>query len=207
MNSVFVPMIDVIPPSQFGSARVEHFDVSEDASMMTALRPGEYVPPGRYARLYVGGTMFMSDTPMERNTNYSVVRNAHGDVLIAGLGIGLILVPILKKADVRHVTVIEKSADVVALVAPQFACDRLTVICADIYEWRPAKGTKFNTVYFDIWSGQSTDDLEDMTRLHRTFRPFFVSKGDDPVRWMDSWRRDILRSDKRREKREEWRWR
>ena len=57
--------------------------------MMTALRPGEYVPPGRYARLFVNGTMFMSDTPMERNTNYAVVRNAHGNVLIAGLGIGL----------------------------------------------------------------------------------------------------------------------
>ena len=207
MSSVFVSMTEVIPPSQVGSARVEHFDVSKDASSMTAFRPGEFVPPGRYARLYVNGTMYMSDTPMERRTNYEVVRYAHGDVLIAGLGLGLILVPILKKEGVRHVTVIEKYADVIALVAPKFACDRLTVICADIYEWRPPKGTKFNTIYFDIWSGQSTDDLEDMTRLHRAFRPYFASKKDDDARWMNSWRREELQAQKRRDDRDEWRWR
>ena len=135
----------------------------------------------------------MSDTRMEHVTNYRVVQEARGNVLIAGLGLGIILHPILAKNEVLSVTVIEKYADVIALVSPTVKNDKLTIIQGDIYEWKPVKGTKYDTLYFDIWADSTTDKLEEMRKLHLRFKPYKVKEG-----WMNSWRRDILKADKRR---------
>ena len=191
--SDFLKMAEVVPEGRVGVAEVSHFEVSETESKFSAIRGGmSWVPQGRYARLRVNGRLMMSDTRMEHVTNREFVLEAKGNVLIAGLGLGMILHPILAKDSVTSVTVIEKYADVIALVEPTVRHKKLTVTCADIYEWKPEKGTKFDTIYFDIWSDQSTDDLEDMRKLHCRFRPYKVKEG-----WMNSWRRDWLRSQKR----------
>ena len=198
MSDTFPKMVKIVPESKHGIAVIEHFEVSKSASRFTSIRPGDYVPEGKYARLRVNGQLMMSDTRFEHITNWDVVNEARGNVLIAGLGLGMILHPILDKKEVTHVTVVEKYADVIALVAPTVQCDRLTVIEGDIYQWLPEKGTKFDCVYFDIWADQSTDCLEDMKKLHLRFRPFKVKDG-----WMDSWRRDELKAQKRRNDRED----
>lgn len=200
-------MADKVPPGEKGSARIEHFTVSEQESEYTKLRtfrPGgrfEFVPPGVYARLSINGQVMMTDTPMERYTNMGVVSNAHGHVLIAGLGLGMILWPILAKSDVTEVTVIEKNPDVFDLVLPYVPDDlRLGILEGDIYTWDPGKGVKFDTVYFDIWADISTDTLKDMGALHRRF-----GRRLNPGSWMDSWKKEILLSERRREKRDPYR--
>jgi spermidine synthase len=160
---------------------------------------GSYVPSGKYAKLKINGRLVMSDTYMEHSTNRNVVRQSHGHVLIAGLGLGMIIHPILAKPEVLTVTVVEKCFDVISLITPTVKHDKLTIIEGDIYEWKPTKGTKFDTIYFDIWSEQSTDDLEDMRKLHQRFRPYKVKDG-----WMNSWRRDELKNRKRQESRHGW---
>lgn len=168
--SVFPDMVNVIPEGAHGSAKVEHFEVSAHESALTSFHGGRtFVPEGKYARLYVDGSLFMSDTRYERTSNLEIVRRAHGHVLIAGLGLGMILVPILKKPEVESVTVVEKSADVIALIGRHFDAKNLVIINADIYEWKPANAEKFNVIYFDIWADTSTDDLADMGKLHRRF--------------------------------------
>ena len=57
----------------------------------------------------------------------------------------------------------------------------------------------YDTIYFDIWNDQSTDDLELMTRLHRQFRYYLSPDG-----WMDSWNRERLRYRKEQERRCGW---
>ena len=190
---MFPSMVEIVPESQYGIAKIEHFEVNRSASRLSSMRPDDYVPEGRYAKLKVNGRLTMSDTMMEHRTNREVVWKAKGNVLIAGLGIGMILHPILAKSEVTSVTVIEKYPDVIALVAPTIKSDKLTIIAADIYEWKPAKGVKFDAIYFDIWAEQSTDCLEDMRRLHLRFRAHKNKDG-----WMDSWRREYLRAEKRR---------
>ena len=199
MSSTFPLMVEIIPESTYGIASVEHFTVSEAESRFSSLRVGGYVPSGRYAKLKVNGCLMMSDTSMEHSTNWDVVHEARGHVLIAGLGLGMILHPILAKKEVAHVTVIEKYADVISLVGPSVKHDKLTIIEGDIYEWKPAKGTKYETIYFDIWAEQSTDCLEDMRKLHFRFRPYKIKEG-----WMNSWRRDELKAQKRRDDRNGW---
>lgn len=186
-------MVEIIPEASIGIAAVEHFEVTKADAMLSGLRRGEYVSPGMYARLRVNGRLMMTDTRMEHMTNYEFVRRARGNVLVAGLGLGMILHPLLEDEEVTSVTVIEKYADVIALVSPTVTHPKVTILNADIYEWKPAKGTKFDTVYFDIWSEQSTDTLKDMAKLHHRFRPYKTLDA-----WMESWRRDFLRKEKRR---------
>ena len=58
----------------------------------------------------------MSDTNMEKRTNLEFVRNAYGNVVVGGLGIGLILMAIQDKEDVRTITVLEKSKEIIQMV-------------------------------------------------------------------------------------------
>jgi spermidine synthase len=206
MSTLFRPMVEVLPPLSHGIAKVEHFEVSEAESRWSYMRR-DGVPAGKYARLYVGGTLMMSDTQMEHSTNYRVVRHATGDVLIAGLGLGMILLPIIAKSCVTSVTVVEKHLDVVEAVGRALfpvmginAC-KLNICHGDIMDWRPAKGVKFDCIYFDIWPHKCTGNLPQMAKLHQAFKGRL--KGN---RWMDSWCRDELKAFKRREDKDNWRW-
>jgi predicted membrane-bound spermidine synthase len=172
-------MTGVIPEGEVGIAKAEHFDISEDQSRMSALRDGlPYVPAGRYARLLMKGEIMMSDTEMERRTNLEIVHRAHGRVLIAGLGLGVILVPILAKEGVTEVVVIERHQDMIDLIAPRFDDPKLRIIHADVNEWRQERDERFDIIYFDIWPDISTANIPEMARLHRSFARW-LNRSDD----------------------------
>lgn len=207
MPGMFEPMTKIVPIGKKGVAKVDHFTVSQEASQLTAFRRGGYVPSGEYARLTVGHTLMMTDTRMEQNSNYGVVRASYGDVLIAGLGIGMITIPILRKPEVQSVTIIEKYQDVVDLVEPALRekipeATKLKVIVADIMDWTPPKGQKWDTIYFDIWPDITTENLKDMEVLHRRFARRKRFKDS----WMDSWMRNTLKAQQRRDKQHRGHW-
>jgi hypothetical protein len=201
----FYRMAALIPPGTSGNVVIDHFTVGTEPQFRAMMHPNEYVTPGDYCRLRINGRVVMSDTDHERRTNREAVMMAKGDVLIAGLGIGMIALPIMLKPEVSSVTIIEKSMDVCRLVtgAVIAAADsvqagagaKLRVIQADIHDWRPnPKARVFDAIYFDIWTEQSTDDVEPMQRLHRAFRPYLRKGG-----WIDSWNYEELR-DRRRQR-------
>jgi hypothetical protein len=192
-------MIEVVPEGQVGEAKVTHFEVSKKASDFTSLRAavnacsGEYVPPGKYARLVVGKHLMMSDTLMEQSTNSHAVYRANGDVLIAGMGLGVMLIPVCRKPEVRSVLVIEKSADVIALVEPHVRAHlgadaaKLTVINMDIFDFYPPKGQKWDVLWFDIWPTVCEDNLDGLATLKRRFCKRLNK--ENPQCWMGAWRR------------------
>lgn len=202
--ATFQPMFKVIPEGIEGDCTVSHFGVDEQAARATSLRAvvtgrrDAYVAPGVYCQLTVKGALMMSDTSMEKRSNLEVVRMSRGNVLIAGLGLGMVLLPILEKDSVTSVTVIEKYADVVKLVEPSIRkaagehSSKLKVIVADIFEWQPPKAEKWDTIYFDIWPTICLDNLEEMTTLHRKF-----ARKHAPGAWVDSWMRSDLKAKKR----------
>jgi len=200
LNEIFTDMATVLPEGEKGKAQVKHLIIGQKEAQYTMMRAAvtggrsQPIDEGAYAQLFVGGSMVMSDTQMERRSNYEVVRMAKGDVLIAGLGLGMVLVPILAKDEVTSVTVIEMSQDAIDLVEPHIRkalgdkADKLTVICSDIFEWKPPRGARWDTIYFDIWTDLCTDNLKEMTKLHRRF-----ARRKNPGGWMDSWEKAKLR--------------
>jgi spermidine synthase len=178
-----------IPEGKQGVAEVKHVDLKKpNAYMLT--HPQAYVRPGIYTHLLVHGALMMSDTDMEYRTNRHFVLEAQGDVLVAGLGIGYALLPVLNKEEVTSLTVVELHQDVIDLVEPHLAKaswypKKLEVICDDIRTYKPAKGRMWDTVYFDIWPYVTTDNIKEMQGLHRRF-------GRRKRGWMGSWEYDRL---------------
>lgn len=200
---------EMVPEGHQDEASICHIEVDAMASIFTAFRavksPLEYVACGKYTQLRVHGTLMMSDTTMERETNKEFTQKAHGLILVAGLGIGLILFPLLDREDIEHITIVEKSQGVIDLVGPALKAkfgDRLEIVCEDIFKWKPAKGQMFDTIYFDIWPSICVDNLKDITRLHRKFRRYL---NKTPRAWMDSWVRSELLVRRRRDKKEAYR--
>jgi hypothetical protein len=200
---IFQKMIDVLTPGKHGVATLAPVEVTRMMSVMSAFGGGnQFCPEGTYMSLTVHGQLMMSDTYFERNTNYDVVRNARGSVLIAGLGLGMIVLPIAAKPEVTEILVVEKYQDVIDLVLPQLLkalgpnAHKLKVICADVMEWKPPKDAKWDVIYFDVWPNLCTDNLDEMALLHRRF-------GRRYTYWMGSWARDLLKSRRRKDRR--WR--
>lgn len=176
---MFTDMTRILQPGKKGCAEIQHYVITAkeaDRALLRSLfisrdRPAK--EGGKYVMLKVNGSCMMSNTPMEQDTNTSIVHSARGDMLIAGLGIGLILIPILKNPEVRSVTVIELEQDVIDLVLPQLKSiegfEKLTVIQADIFQWKPPKGKMWDIIYFDIWESITSDNLPQMTKLRRRF--------------------------------------
>lgn len=190
-----------------GEATIDRVEISKTVAMMSALshKPGiTMVDPGTYVRLFVNGQVTMSNTRMERWSNREVVLRSNGRVLIAGLGIGMILAPILERDEVREVVVIEKSPDVIALVEPKYRCAKLRVVEGDIEKWRPSAGETFDVIYFDIWPTIDTENLPQIASLHRRFARF-LNRSNDKA-WMGSWMADYLRNERPRERAGSWRW-
>lgn len=185
----------IVPEGVSGEWAVQEFEVSEAQANFSAIREAlsreTAVPAGRYKRLMRGNVVVMSNTPMEVRTHRRFVSRARGSVLINGLGLGMALSEILKKPEVLSVTVIEKSPDVIGLVAPSFTGDpRVQIIHADAFEWKPPKGVRYDAVWHDIWDEITADNLPEMNRLHRKYG----FRAD----WQDSWAREQCQERKRR---------
>lgn len=196
-------MAEVLQPVSCGVASVDHFEISEDESKWSFLRR-DGVRSGRYARLRIQGRLVMTDTDMEQRTNARFVRMATGDVLVAGLGLGMILLPAARKESVRSILVVEKHQDVIDAVLPQIKsalkpeeAAKIAVVCEDIFVWKAPKGVKFDCIYFDIWPDICTSNLKQMALLHCRFKARL--KGN---RFMDSWAKDILKARKSQENKE-----
>jgi hypothetical protein len=195
-GNLFPEMAGLVPQSAKGRASVQHVTVDIHGGRTASYVYGEFKnpsPPGTYLTLRVTNDagqsqIMMSDFHYERATCVEVVQRAHGDVLIAGLGLGMILHPILRKQELRSVTVIEKFQDVVDLISPTLPNDpRLCLITADIFQWQPPDASLYDIIWFDIWPDIEACRLPEMRLLSRRFRPYL--NHSNPQSWMESWHR------------------
>jgi hypothetical protein len=161
-----------VPDGVSGNWSVETFTVEKDelSQMISLVKTGRGVPQGTYKRLMRGGTVVMSNTPDEIRDSLRFIWSAKGSVLVNGLGLGVLLNALLAKPEITDITVIEKSEDVINLVAPTFANEpRVTIIHADAFEYQSPKGKRYNAVWHDIWDNICADNYEEMKFLHRKY--------------------------------------
>jgi len=191
---MFDKMIQVLPECEKGIAKIRHFHIDSYMSMMA----GETLPEGDYAVLTLDGEVMMTDAFVERRTNTRIVYKAHGDVLIAGLGIGMIAIPILKKKEVSSVTIVEKNKDVCDLILPCLEkrvgkkFDKLEVVCSDIYDF-DASNKKWNTIYFDIWARYGVEQFRESEKLCKKYKSNLIKDGNE---YISSWIYHVVNRDK-----------
>lgn len=163
--SDLIPQVS-IPTGSRGAWRIERRTFGRDS--LAAIRERNFAP-GTFTQLWRGPTLVMSDTPAEMRDHVSFVRSATRHVLIAGLGIGMCLNAVLLRPAVTSVTVVELDADLIALVGPHYADQRVTIVQADVMTWQPPKGVRYGAAWFDIWDHISADNLPEMKTLSRRF--------------------------------------
>ena len=165
-----------IPASSLGTARIVH-DTLDEFTRLRAQWDGMPLYAQVYTRLFVDGELWMTDAEFECQTNYDIAYHSRGDILIAGLGLGLIIGPMLEREQVRSVTVLEKSPDVIALIGPHYDSLKLTIIEADVHEWQPPKKA-YDFIYFDIWADvPNSDNRAEITALKKRYRTALKAGG------------------------------
>lgn len=199
----FHDMMEVIVPEGVdGDWRIERFGVDEADAKCERLRAaighgGSNIWSGNYIRLMRGRTVVMSNTPDEKRDHIAVLVEAQRagkdfTAIVGGLGLGMVLTALME-IGAGHVTVIEKSPAVIRLAGPTLESrfpGRLTIIEADVYDWRPPKGQRWNMAWWDIWDTKCEDNLDEMATLHRRFAR--------RVDWQGSWGKEELRYWRRR---------
>lgn len=174
-----------VPEGKSGDWEIVYFKVNKaDAqfhNLRASMHPGDrFIQEGVYTKLTLQGSIVVvSDTPAEIRDFSKPVRVARQSyrsesrhVLTNGLGLGIILQAILDDPTIEHLTVIEKSADVIALVAHHWKTrygNRLTIVHADAFDWKPPKKERYCVVWHDIWNNITSDNLPEMHRLHRKY--------------------------------------
>ena len=169
--------------------RIRTFKISYPKDYYTIFTQG--IPAGTYVSLNckhpekfgMDQSCMMSDTPMEKFTNQYVLNYASGDILIAGLGIGMLPASLAEKDDVKSITILELNQEVIDLVEPLIRqnvtnADKIKIIQADAYKY-PGENpnTKYDWIYLDIWDSfpGSYDDLPMLDNIIEKYIPICPS--------------------------------
>ncbi len=160
--------------------------------------PISFISPGKYVKLIIAGELVMSDTPYEMNTNQKFVDKAHGNVLIGGLGIGLLtknLIPKIENGEIKHISIWEKNINLINLwkMAEQYlpVHDKISVFNYDVFDYQKARSQLkgvFDSVYIDIWAGLDENAYTQMKHFRRAFRPFL--NPNNPNTFIECWGRE-----------------
>lgn len=190
---MYKDMVSILKEGKVGNMSLEKFEI--DKNNYRAMMQG--IPIGKYIKLINNKTneVIMSDTPYEKNSNINFCRNAHGNVLIGGLGIGMIVLAIQDKEDVNSIVIVEKSKDVIDLVATQLPLNhKVKIIQADVFEWTPPKNTLYNCIYMDIWNYLNSDIYDKyMLPLYEKYEKYLLNEDEDPNVFMDCWGEDEIK--------------
>ncbi len=180
-----------VPEGSSGNWHVERFWIRPLAADEAVSNNGQphwaRRRPGWYTRLRVGRIDMMTDLYDEWWTQRAPIEQAHrrgGQVLMSGLGLGLVFESILRPPEgrVQQITVLEASEDVIQLVAGHMRkryADRLQIIHADAFTWQPPKDARYSVVWHDIWPNPFAVPEAEVEKLHQHYAPY--------ADWQDSW--------------------
>lgn len=105
--------------------------------------------------LKCGTDIMTSDSPQELNTQVISFKDAHGTVLVGGLGIGMAAVMIANMPRVKKVIVVEIESDIINLIDSQLPETKapIEIVHDNLFEFINKRKADFDFGYFDIWAG------------------------------------------------------
>jgi len=145
--------------------------------------------PTRWHELSYEGGVWMTDLPIEQAQHDRELQEAHGDVLIGGLGLGYAATQLIRRPEVDSVTVVEISPEVIELVQPHID-DEIIVICADLFEYLEGLTPvpPFDYCFFDIWQSDGEGTFfETVVPLRKLAQPWL--NDEDIICWNE----DVMR--------------
>lgn len=182
--------LDFIKDETLGAYSIETLNITPKEAELQNIRcvinnrPEQMIEAGQFKVLKENGEIWMSNTLMEVTTHQEAIKKAKGNILVAGLGLGMFLTAIKDKKEVNKITVIEKSKEIIELVGKYYQDKKIEIINADIFQYQTKE--KFDFIWLDIWPDICSDNLQEMEILKNKF-----SKNSKDIL---CWSEEILRS-------------
>ena len=169
----------------------------------------EFVIGEEYVHLEKKGEgVMMSNHPSETITNQDFINQAHGDVIIFGLGLGMIVFPLLGDKAINSITIVEKDAGLIdavgSVIKEHDHHNKVKIVEGDAFTYhedikkndfyvdksnkRRKRQKRFDTIYFDIWIKINEEAFAEMEELHGLYRKF---RRKDNASYMTSWCYDL----------------
>lgn len=124
-----------------------------------------------------GDHLWMSDTPMEQESMRPVLRRARGNVLICGLGLGMVPLTLLSvNKRVSYITIVENNLEIVDLVWPKVRGDKVRLYVGDCFDIARDVGGRYDYIYVDIWP-EILGPIREAERIHEVFDPLLREGG------------------------------
>ena len=125
-----------------------------------------------YPAVIQDDTIWMSIIPHEIETMKEPIKNAKGNVLVLGLGLGYYLFHILNKKEVLSVDVVELDKNVISLFNKYLKnkfpnLHKLHIIQADAIEYLKTNKKQYDYVFADIWHNVGDGEM-----LYLKLKPF-----------------------------------
>lgn len=115
----------------------------------------------------------MSSNAHEIFSCKSFIDQAYGDVLNFGLGLGIIIFPLLNDPIVKSIKIIESDEDLIKMISPLIKLrdynNKVSIIHGDAFTFHKNLQEKFDTIFFDIWPILDINALKDMEYLHTVY--------------------------------------
>lgn len=121
---------------------------------------------------------WMVDDPPHWWSMKNYAKRSSGNVLVAGLGLGLIEYWLCKNVDVSSVSVIEINEDVIKLITSLLKfedCD-ISIIKDDFYDFINKTDKKFDRIIIDLWVTGSAEETEKVLRDEITPLSYYIKK-------------------------------
>ncbi|MBO5312923.1 MAG: hypothetical protein J6B29_03050 [Clostridia bacterium] len=149
-------------------------DIQKEGDYIEIPQIGYFPCEFTYPTVYENGVEWMAIKPNEIETMKEPIKKAEGSVLVYGLGIGYFAYMVSQKDEVRHVTVVERDQNAIALfkeyILPQFPNrDKIEIINADALEYAEKEMERhtYTYVFTDLWH-----DVSDGVDLYIRMKKF-----------------------------------
>ena len=110
----------------------------------------------------------MTDCQMELDDFKGFYESASGDIVIAGLGGGFILEPLIEKESIKSITVIESDSDLCDLLSPLYP--EVQIVNMSAFDFSPPDNQIFDYAWLDIWYTSGKSEYNSMCSLKEKFQ-------------------------------------
>jgi len=124
--------------------------------------------------MFIDDYLWMWDTPQERELEEKLAKNAFGDVLVAGYGLGIVAKYLTRNPNVKSITTVEKHKEIIEKMKEY---DKIygKVIIIDFYDL--PENEKFDCVIGDIWPDIDTKFLKEYVRFKKKSQKLLKNNG------------------------------
>lgn len=141
--------------------------------------------------LFKKGEIVMCSTELELLTNKPFIDNVTGDVLIVGLGLGMVVFPLLTEDSITSITIIEKELDLIDFVGLKISemdiNNKVTILVGDAYNHYDRLDTnkKYDTIFLDFWNQIDMSNVDEVTSMKQYYSPFLKNETSKIISWCE----------------------